>query len=257
MLAFLLAPVLFTYTLPSGKPTEFDMSVSFDGYLPILGGHTAKADLTMTAAVTKLEATPNGNPRATSEITALKLIYNGAQMSFGVANVKEIFPKTTIEFSPQGRTLKTDAPDGKLPFRLPGLDPKRFPDISYLPVEFPSEGIELNKPFKFKRQFGDTPVEYEVTPTAISDDSATVSIKLAQTYTTFEDARRNSVEEADAATKVTTKVEGAGTAVFDLKKGLVRNMELKADAASHLINLKSQVESDRKLTTTLKVSLKG
>ncbi len=195
-MVLLAALTVLAYAFPTGTHLSYDVRVGFDGYLPVLGGQQTTANLTMTVDVVGLATQPNQNPSATSEIKALKLEFDGAVMPFGPANVSEYFPKTTAEFTAQGNLIKTDAPNTRLPVRLPGLDVKRFPDITYLPIEFPAEGIEEGKSFKFKKPFGDGPVEYEVTPTAITADKVTLALTIDQTYIVFEDARKRPTEES-------------------------------------------------------------
>jgi hypothetical protein len=246
---------LAVYSIPSGTRVQYDVDVAFNGYLPVMGGRTAKADVAMSVEVVGLSPSPTGALRASSDITTLKLTYNGAVMPFGASSVQEFYPKATIEYSPQGKLLKTDVPDRKILFRMPGLDPKRLQDITYLPIEFPPEGFEENKPFTFRKLFGDSEVEYKVTPGKIDGDKVTLNIKLSQSYTSFEDENRNESDEASAAGKVTTDVSGEGVALFDLKRGLIENLNIEATAKGHVINLKTQNSTDRQLKTILKVTL--
>ena len=155
------------YGFPVGKHLEYEVKVGFDGYLPVGRGGNATADLDMKVNVAGAAAAPDGNPRISSEIRAFKLTFNGAVMPFGPANIKAYFPKTTIEATPAGHQVATDAPNIRMFVHLPGLDVKRFPDITYLPLEFPMEPIHQGASFRFVKPFGDGPVEYEVTPTNV------------------------------------------------------------------------------------------
>jgi len=53
----------------------------------------------------------------------------------------------------------------------------------------------------------------------------------------------------------TTDVSGEGVALFDLKRGLIENLNIEATAKGHVINLKTQNSTDRQLKTILKVTL--
>ncbi|MDR3687919.1 MAG: hypothetical protein P4L46_00975 [Fimbriimonas sp.] len=246
---------LALYSFPAGSKTTYDVNVSFDGYLPILGGRVGRAEVEMAVEAVGLTPSPEGNPRATNEIKTLQLTYNGAVMPFGVANVREFYPKATIEFTSHGKLVKTDVPDRQVPFRLPGLDSKRLQDITFLPIEFPAGEIETNHTFRFKKDFGGSPVEYDVTPTKIEGDRTELAIKLTQEYTDFEDASHNSSDESAAQSKVVTKLSGEGSATFDMKRGLVESLAVSAAAVSEVTDLKSQATTERKLKTKLKVSL--
>jgi len=246
---------LISYSFPIGMHLSYDVNVEFEGYLPVLRGRQSLANLAMTVDVVGLTPDADGNPRIVSEIKALKLKFNGAVMPFGPENVNTFFPKTTIEASLLGKLLKTDAPNISLPVRLPGLDVKRFPDITYLPIEFPKEGIEEGKPFKFKKLFGDGPVEYEVTPTKIRSDAVSLTLKLSQSYVTFEDDRKSPTDEANAAMRIETELKGTGTATFDVKRGLITEFNIEAVSSGQAIDLKTKSQVERKLKTTLKVVL--
>lgn len=251
---FLPLLTLIAYSFPVDTHLTYSVKVDFDGYLPLLRGRNALASLTM--AVDVFGAPPaDNNPRVVSELKTAKMTLNGGTLPVSKDNLEKWFPRTTIEATPEGKQLKSDAPDVKLPVRLPGLDVKRFPDITYLPIEFPKGGIEEGKAFKFQKLFGDSPVTYEVTPTKISPNTVDLTIKLSQNSVTFEDDHRAPTEEASAVTKVTTELSGEGTAEFDLKRGLVTSLSIEAHSVGQAIDLKTKTEIDRKLKTTLTVSL--
>jgi len=246
---------LISYSFLYGEHLSYKADVSFDGYLPVLRGRQSLATLAMTVDVVR-GGQPESDPiKISSEIKEFKMTLNGATLPFGPDNVRLYFPKTTIEASLQGKLLKTDAPNLRLPVHLPGLDIKRLPDITYLPIEFPVEGIEEGKPFKFVKPFGDGPVEYEVTPKSIDADTIAFTINLTQDYVTYEDERKSPTDESKAATKIRTRLTGTGTAVFDRKRGLVREFDVLADSFGQATDIKTQVEVDRRLKTNLRVRL--
>jgi hypothetical protein len=257
MLSLLVASTLIRYGFTPETRATYDVTVGFAGYLPIIGGKECKVDISMSVDVEGQAAGDDGLPRVASEITAFKMSLNKAPMPFTAKNIADFFPRTTISLTPEGKQVKTDAPDKKLPVRLPGLDVKRFPDITYLPLQFPPEGIEEGKIYRFKKPFGDADVEYEVTPTAITDDSVTLKVHLSQTYTSFEDAVHNLVEEKDAKIQVATNIVGAGSATIDRHLGLIRDTKIEADATSHAVEIATKAESDRHLHTTLSIVHRG
>ena len=195
--------------------------------------------------------------RAASELTSVKLLYNDAVMPMDLKNVQAYFPRTTISLSPQGKVLKTDAPDVVLPMRLPGLDAKRFPDISYVPIEFPEAGIEVGKPWTFKKSLGGSEALYTVNPTKIDADHAYLDVKISQSYETFEDLHHNPVAQDKApAYKIATTLSGSGTATFDRALGVITLFSGQTEADSVVTDMASTKTSPRKLKTTIQVKLK-
>lgn len=253
----MLAPLVLAYIFASATPVQYDVDVTFTGFLPVLGGKDGSAKAVMSVEVTGLSPDPEGNPRATSEIKALTMSLNGGTLPLGPKSIAMFFPKTTISFTPEGKIVKTSAPNVKLPVRLPGLDAKRFPDITYLPLEFPKEGIELGKVFTFKKAFGDSDVNYEVTPTKIEGNTVTFDLKVAQSYVSFEDASANPTTQDQAVAKVTTQVTGSGKAQFNVVPTALIELQMTADASSVVENLSDHSTKNRRLKTVLKVKRKA
>ena len=172
----MLTALLLAYQLPLA-PMNYDLRVVFTGMIPILGGNEGEADVRLGVQVQGLGVKDNV-AKATSELTSAKLIFNGGTLPLTLDNVKDFFPKTTVEFSPQGKILKSDAPDVDLPVRLPGLDVKRFPDITYLPVEFPNKELAIGDKWSFEKSFAGSPVTYECELTKLDEKTATISLKV-------------------------------------------------------------------------------
>lgn len=245
-----------TYKLPTA-PLAYNVQVEFDGFVPVLGGQEGVFDVKIGMVVKGLGPDEEKNPRAESDLTELEVKFNGAPLPFTVDSVRPFFPKNTLSLTPQGKIIKTDAPDVSLPIRLPGLDAKRFPDITYLPIEFPAGELEVGKPFEFKKKFGDSEVSYTVTPTKHENEKLFLSVKLNQTYTTLEDASKNVVtKEEDVFAKVVTTVSGSGDVEFNTARGIVTKSKVVADAVSKVKEVGSEAESERKLKTTVTVALK-
>lgn len=243
----------FAYTFPT-SPTSYKVEMSFDGYLPIFGGTEAKVDANVGLKVQGDKPDAEGKPQLTTDLTDLKVLFDGEAMPFNVDSVRPYFPKTTISISPQGKVLKTNAPNVNLPVRLPGLDVKRFPETTFLPVEFPEEGIEVGKSFQYKRPFGDSEVIYDVTPTKIEGNTISLALKVSQTYETLEDEAKNLTKiEKDAFLRVKTEVSGTGTATYDSVKGQLMRFELFADSSSVATPIKGGEAEKRKLKTKMTV----
>lgn len=243
-----------TYVLPPDTTTRYTLEVSFEGYLPVLGGKDGKAAVLMQISVLGLKPETDGTLRASSDITDLKLSLNGAALPVALSGIKTFFPKTTVELSPEGKILRSDAPDVKLPVRLPGLDPKRFPDITYLPLEFPKGGIVEGKEFQFRKGFGGNDVTYRVHSTKIDDAELRLAIDVEQEYTTYEDDSHNPLPDDKGATsQIVTHLLGHGTAVFSRLVGSVGDIQIDADATSVVTDLASKQTSNRALKTRLHV----
>ncbi len=244
------------YNIPAGTKLNYDMSVSFDGYLPIFSGTQGTAVVELGVLVEGEKADTTGTPRASSDLVSGKVSLNGAPLPFTIDNIKGFFPKTTISMSPQGKVLKTNAPDIKPPVALPGLDVKRFPEISYLPIEFPAENVEIGKSWTFKRVFGGNEMTYTATPSKMDGDTLTIDVKVNQTYVTLENDSGSLVEkEAEAYAKVSTVVTGDGKIVFDTKRGIATDVAVDMVAKSDVKTIKSGTASKRELKTSLKVKL--
>lgn len=253
--ALALAPVQYRFT-PAVRHV-YDVQVIFDGFIPLLGGQEGLVDLAMTVAVDGLAPDPEGRQRASSEIKAFKLVYNDAVLPLTVDNVTPFFPKTTVSLTPQGKVVETDAPDVQLPVRLPGLHVKRFPDITYLTVEFPGSDVAVGKPWTYTRAFGDSNVEYTVTPVKLEGSALEMDVRVEQRYTVLEDESTNVVaDQKDAVSRVATHVSGKGRAVFDLERGVMRSFEVVANAASEVSDLTTGAKAERNLKTTLRTVLK-
>jgi hypothetical protein len=259
MLNLLIAAALtpIAYGFKEDVKLTYEFSATFEGFIPILGGQEGKAEVQTTLAVTGVKADEAGNARMSSDIMAATILFNDAPLPLTLDSVKGFFPKTTITVSPFGRTLKTDAPDVSVPVKLPGLDAKRFADLTYVPIEFPETGIEAGKSWTFKRTFDGSDMTYDCTATEISDSSVKVSIKVGQSYETLEDESVSIVKDVkDAANRVKTTMVGDGVAEFDRKLGFFRAYSIKAVADSVVTDIKTNATKSRKLATEAKLKLK-
>ncbi|MGV3615820.1 MAG: hypothetical protein ACO1SV_10845 [Fimbriimonas sp.] len=257
MLSALVFATVLTYDFRPDARRVFDVSVKFEGYLPVLGGTEGTVDVAMAVGVQGLAPDEKARPRAVSDIDTFTMKLNGSVMPFSKENVQAFFPRTTISLTPEGKVEATDAPDKTLPVRLPGLDVKRFPDITYLPIEFPKDGVEEGKEFTFRKSFGNSEALYTVVPTAVTAETVVMAIEFHQSYTSWEDARRNPVAQGAAEYEVGTDVKGEGTATFDRRRALVQDLKVVADAASRVTDVKTRSTKERKLRTTLTIKAKA
>lgn len=254
-LGLLLTPA--EYRFAAATDLDYDVKVSFDGFLPLLGGNEGKADVIMVVKV-KGQPPVGTDLKASNEITACEILFNGAKLPLSIDNVIDYFPKTTIEVSPLGKILKNDAPNRSLPVRLPGLDVRRFPDITYVPIEFPEGGLEPGKSWTFSKTFGESELTYTCSANAIRNDRALIDVRVRQEYEVLEDEGLEVVKkEEDAVARVKTVMTGEGQVTFDLKLGVAAKVRMTNNAVSTARSLKSGQATERKLKTDFGVTLKN
>ena len=220
VLGLLLAPL--QYSFEPGMKLDYRSTIVFEGFIPILGGNEGTVVVEMGVTVEGLARTKPENARSANEITSFRVTFNDAPLPFDASSVQSYFPRTTISVAPSGKIVETDAPNVQLPVRLPGLHVRHFPDVTYVPIEFPKEGPKVGEPWKFTRKFGDSDVVYECRLVEQKGDVAKVAVKLSQEYEVFENAALEVVtEEKNAERRVRTVLTGEGTVVFDTKRGIV------------------------------------
>lgn len=206
----------------------------------------------------KGEAQENSLARATSDITAFSIKFNGAPLPLGLENVKEFFPKATVTLEPSGKVVANTAPDRDLPVRLPGLDPKRLPDISFLPVELPQEALEQGRAWTFERSFSGAPLKYTCNVSGVSDGLAVIKVDLSQDLTALEnDALETVKDEKDAVAKVASTLKGEGRVWFSIDKGRALGADVSYTTDSTVTPLKGGEAKKRKLKTMLKIRQPG
>jgi hypothetical protein len=242
------------YAFPVDKPLTYSVSLTLQG-LTVFGVDNSKAEADLVLAVQGLSPTDQG-PRLSYDLKDIEVLFNDNKIPLPPDSTKAYFPKTTITINPQGKVLKTDAPDVQLPIRLPGLDVKRFPEITFLAVEFPPDPIEVGKPWTTSKMFGDSPVTEQLTPTNVSPDKIDLDITIDQAFDSMEDAGRGIPKNpADAVAKVHTVMHGTGKATFDPVQGVLVASKIQADSISTVTDIKSNAVSTRKLHTDLDVKL--
>lgn len=245
--------VKLSYSFPVDVKRSFDVQTVFDGFIPLLGGREGKVEVDLVVSAIGQKPADDGNSQVLSTLDDIKVLLDGSPLQIvTLAMTKDYFPPTTISMTPYGQTLKTNAPNLQLPVKLPGLDIKRFPDITYLPLQLPEEGAEIGKTYTFKRAFGDSDITYSATPKKITDDSVEMDLTVAQNYTVLENEGKEVVkEEKDAISSVATVMSGTGTAIFDRKLGAFNVVKVSANADSTVTDLATKKVSQRKLKFTL------
>lgn len=200
----------------------------------------------------------DGTLGAKSQLTAFAIKFNGGKLPLDLASAQVYFPATTVSVTPQGKVVKTDAPDIALPVKLPGLDVKRFPEITYLPIELKGGEIEVGDKWKFTRLFGDSPMNYSCEVQKLDAGRATIAVVVDQSYELLEDETLEIVKnEKDAANRVKTELKGSGTVVFDTSTGRAVSVEMKNHSVSQVRPIEGGKPSERVLDSSLSMKLKS
>jgi hypothetical protein len=244
MIAILAAGL--AYALPVGVCHTYDLEIVLDGHAPLLGRPTNRIELQLEMKVTGTKAPDAGSLAATVELTAMKSRLNGVSLPFTIEDVRASLPTTNIVFSSLGKVL-----------HLPGVDPKRLPDVSFLPVEFPASPVEVGQSWEFVRRFGGADVRYSATATELGPNRAVFDAKVSQNEITFEDANGELVkEESQASFKVETVLQGTGKVVFDVKRGLATSFEANLSAVGKAAPVGGGAPKERRLKTTIRAKLR-
>lgn len=247
ILILMISALLLAYQMPMGAVSDHDLRVTFEGMIPILGGNEGKADVRLGVRIEAQKAA-DGRMAATTELTRAELFFNDAKLPLTLENVQDFFPKSKVEFDARGKILKNDAPQVDIPVRLPGLDVQRFPDITFLPLELPEKPVRVGTTWSFEKSFAGSPVTYQCTVTKIDGATATISVKIEQTYTVFEDAAMQVLEEKnDAENEVTTKLTASGEVEFRTDTGRVVRSLMSGQAVSEVRSLADGKVTPRQL----------
>jgi hypothetical protein len=257
ILALLSIP--FSYFFPSGE-SSYEFKATLDGYLPLMGGMTTKAEVKMRLSIRPSEAPTERDYRLLFSVKSFDvgLLEKGSgeirPLPIGLENAKAYFPDAWITVSPLGRISKSDAPDKKLPVRLPGLDAKHLPDMTVLLLEFPDGGVEQDKPFKYSRKFGDSEPQFEATYRGKDEIGEKFELRMKQNYVAWEDPNHNEVGESEnPAARVETRVEGHGFVWFDKPGGRILRGSLTAESMSAVVSLKGEPTKARALKTSVEI----
>jgi hypothetical protein len=252
LVAIALAPAAYQFA-PSQANT-FTMKAEFDGFVPVLGGNEGKVEVVLGIAVTGLE--PKGaSPRASYDINRFELKFNEAPLPFGIEMVKDFFPKSEVTATPQGRVTANTAPNRGLPVRLPGLDPRRLPDLTFLPIELPEEGLEEGKTWQFERVFDGAPMKYTCKVETLNPAQAEISVEVSQQFEYLENEALEAVtKEADAISRAKASLTGRGKIWFSLESGAALGTQMRSESTTTVTPIKGGKESVRKLISRLEVT---
>lgn len=254
---FALALTAAHYGFEPGAKHDYQMTAVFDGFLPILGGNTGKAEISMGLTVTG-EAKSETEVKAASEITSFSMKFNEAPLPFGLEMVQDFFPRAVVTLTPKGKITGNTAPDKDLPVRLPGLDPKKMPDITFVPIEFPEKDLAVGDVWKFEKPFSGAPIAYTCRLEKIEGEVAQVAVNVKQTLAFLEsDAIEVVKKEEDAASSVRTDMTGTGRVWFDTARGVAVGSRMLNTAVSKVTPLKQGKPTERRMVTTLTVTRAG
>ena len=255
LVAVALVPI--AYGFQPSPAIGYDVEFEFSGFIPVMGGLDGNAKVGLGFEVAGAPAGKDKNPCVSCELKAFHLTVNDTEIPLPLDKVVEWFPKNTVAMTPQGKVLKTDLPDRDIPISLPGVDVKRMPDVSFLAVEFPAEGVEVGKEWSYRKAFGAGDVAYVAKAISLDDDRVEIELKLTQSYDTLEDEAKTVVKnEKDAVARVHTDMTGTGKATFDRKLGIVRAATIEGHSIGKVVDLQTKKETERKLTITVKTILR-
>lgn len=239
---------------------RFDVDVQFKGFLPLFGGREGEARVKILARAAGVDAKEKGNFAVESEIEEFSVEMNGNELPFTKDNVQSYFPKAVAEFKTNGEMVRNEAPKVGMPVRLPGLDSQRFPEVSYLPIQLPSDDVEEGKSYRFDKSFGGAPVKYVAKVEALTEETIKISFKLNQEFDSFENGFGNPVPtEKDASRKVSTILSGEGTGEFSRKARVFQTFTVTAVSRSKVFDLKkpNNAPTERSLKNVLTIKLKS
>lgn len=254
LLGLALAPI--QYSFDPGTKLNYDSKITFEGFIPILGGNEGTVVVEMGVLVDGLKPTKEKTVRAANEITQFKVTFNGAVLPLDVTSVQTYFPRTTISLERTGKIVESDAPNILPPVRLPGLDVKRFPDITYVPLQFPEKELAVGDSWTFTRKFSDSEMSYTCKVGDRKGDAQIIEVSIRQEYEVLENSALEVVkEEKDAERRVKTVLTGNGIVLFDTKRGIIMKSEMVNNAASTAVSLADGKKTERKLKTNFSLSL--
>jgi hypothetical protein len=235
------------YKFPVGSPIEFHLTVSLDGYLPLLGVGEGKAKVEGTFEVVGKDATT-----ATSSLKAFSVTFNEGKLPLDLDDAKAYFPDGKFGFTPEGKMTKWDGVGKAAPIRFPGIDVEHFPELVYLPLEWVApSGADST----FTREMSGGKVEWHFTPQGdIEGSKPRFAVTLIQTFSSLEDTANQVVKQEDAVARVETRVTGKGTLVFDRVNGRVDSLGMDEESVGQATDLTTKQVTTRKLKIRFEVT---
>jgi hypothetical protein len=245
------------FNFPLGSETKFNVKVQFDGYIPLFGGKSGKADVDMVVKAISVPEKSRNLQAVDSEIIELKAVAFGSTLPLNKNNIGAFFPKAVATFDSTGLVKFNGAEHKEMPVKLPGLDSQRLPEISYVPLVLNQEAIGEMKPYEFTRTFNGSPLKYKVTPGTIEKNRETFQIEIDQESSSFEDSYGNPIVEEGAKSKLKTVLTGKGTAIFNIEKQMFDKVVVETTGDTEVTVIKSGKTSKRSLRTTLTIVRDG
>ncbi len=239
------------YDFPVGSEVKFNVKIEFDGFIPLFGGKVGKTDVDMVVRALGVESKKSGLQTVDSEIIELKAVAFGSTLPLNKNNIGQFFPRAKAVIGSNGAVAENDAPEVMMPVKLPGLDSRRLPEISYVPLVINLDAASSGKPYEFTRSFNGAPMKYKVTPTVQNETTEAFDIEINQDSNGFEDAYGNPTSEALAKTKTKTVLTGKGKATFNLVKRLFDKVVVETAGETEVTNIKTGKTLKRSLKTTL------
>lgn len=246
-----------SYNFPVGSEAKFNVKVQFDGFVPLFGGKVGKVDVDMVVRATGVASKKSDLQSVDSEIIDLKAVAFGSTLPLNKNNIGQFYPRAIAIVETNGTVMQNDAPAVMMPVKLPGLDSRRLPEISYVPLVINYEAALAGKPYEFVRTFNGSSMKYRVIPTVQNEQKEAFDIELSQVSSGFEDAYGNPVAEEVAKSKIKTVLTGKGKAVFNFEKRMFDHVVVETTGDSDVTNIKTGKTSQRSLKTTLTIVRDG
>jgi hypothetical protein len=253
----ILATLLTSYLIAPGTTNTYWVEVGFEGWIPMFGGREGKASAKFVVTATGMAPSKAGNHVVEAEITEIEARAFDSVLPLNKNNVSQFFPKAQVEFKSNGEVMLNTAPAVKMPVRLPGLDSRRLPEISYLPLQLPSVEPKDGSVYEFTREFDGVPLRYVVTTEKVNLEIITFKIALEQKTSGFEDAYGNPSDEKNAKRKLAGVLSGSGIAQFNRALSRFDYVIVKNETTTTFIPIGKGKEGVRTLKTTLKITRDG
>lgn len=246
---------LLEYLLRAPSEVAYEVRADFAGYLPIFGGQVGKVGVRLLVKVRGLADTANQDSKrsfsASMEVVDGSLSVDGEALPLGVSEIRKVFPLTTIRALTTGKLLEVRGAASKIPITLPGMDPGRLSDLTFLPIEFSPLAVAKGRTWRFERTVSDFAVHYVCSLEKITDKAATIAVTNDQTLDYWVDDGLNRVEkESDAVMKVHVDSKGTGSVEFDRTAGMIDRCTSVIKSKTTETKIVSGEKTEHDLTTT-------
>ncbi len=248
----LFAVAICQYAFFPSAPLIYSVVIEMNGTLPILGGKEGKATIEFDMRVIGLLQDAEKRSQAEYELLSFRTKMNGALLPFGLASVKDFFPKSMFSYSSTGEVLHTTAPKKSLPASMPGLDSQKLPETTFMPIVF-GKGSSWN----FDRTFNGTKIRYSATSKPTTEAMEECVFSASQAVKSWEDESNRPIASREgAAFEVGSQLTAKGLLSFDkVQQCLIRSettVEIEGDAR----HIESKQLFHRKLMLRIVCTLK-